>query len=131
MPKFNVELAEKVLDHIAHNPMSHYQGSWLNECGTMACIAGHAMLASGEYVRHELEGGTVILREKSTGRAAGPYLDGQRLLGLDDDQARGIFMDMDEDDALGKLRYLVDEARGRHHHHPPFPTTPTIQGENA
>ena len=47
------DLAEKVLEHITAHPDAHFQASWisrgsdepvdLNECGTVACLAGWAV----------------------------------------------------------------------------------------
>lgn len=115
----NVELAEKVLTHLHEYPEAHYQGAWLNECGTTACIAGHAMLASGEYVRQQNDHGNWRLVDKETGYAEPPSLIGARLLGLDEEIAGNIFFDMDEASAIAKLQHLVDEAKHNHQHHNP------------
>ena len=121
----NIELAEKVLSHIEHDPDSHYQGSWINECGTTACIAGHAMLASGQYVRRQSEYSELVhLVHKDTGKLAEPVIDGARLLGLTSDDATNIFMEMDEDVAIRKLRNKITEAKHA------AASTPT-DGDNA
>lgn len=119
-PTLNIELAEKVLSHIEHDPDSHYQGSWINDCGTTACIAGHAMLASGEFVR-KLDVGILgdryaRLVHRDTGEYPEPVIEGARLLGLNGSQATSIFMEMEEDQAIAKLRRLVDQAKRRQHH---------------
>lgn len=41
----NIELLDKVLDHIEKNPESWNQRAW--RCGTTYCFAGHAALLSG------------------------------------------------------------------------------------
>lgn len=41
----NIELLDKVLDHIEKNPESWNQSAW--RCGTTYCFAGHAALLSG------------------------------------------------------------------------------------
>lgn len=115
----NVQLAEKVLAKIHEHPEMHYQGTWLeSECGTTACIAGHAMLASGEYVRQQDEYGSWLLVDKETGVKPSPSVAGARLLGLDDAIAMNIFMEMDESSAIHKLQHLVDEAKHSRHHTP-------------
>lgn len=43
----NVELLERVMQHITDHPEQHDQVAWLNECGTAACFAGWACLLSG------------------------------------------------------------------------------------
>ena len=115
----NVPLAEKVLAMIDAHPEMHDQNWWLEpECGTTACIAGHAMLASGEYVRKPVgpndnwrfvgtESGQI--EENCSG-------EGARLLGLDHGIAYGIFMEMDEAAAIGKLRDLVHQAKHEAQH---------------
>lgn len=116
-PTLNVELAEKVLSHIEGDPDSHYQGSWINDCGTTACIAGHAMLASGEYIRELDENGKYArLIHRVTRQQSEPLIAAKDLLGLDGFQAQSIFMEMEEDQAIAKLRYLVDEAKRAQHH---------------
>lgn len=116
----NVELAEKVLAKIHEHPEMHYQGTWIDEeCGTTACIAGHAMLASGEYVRQQNEEGWWQYVDKKTGEVPSAAETGARLLGLDPRAAKRIFMDMDEPSAISRLQYLVDEAKNDHQHHNP------------
>jgi hypothetical protein len=43
----NVELLEKIKAHILANPHSIDMRNWSGECGTVACIAGHACLFAG------------------------------------------------------------------------------------
>lgn len=116
----NVQLAEKVLAKIHTHPEWHYQGTWIDqECGTTACIAGHAMLASGEYVREQDENGNWRFVDKATGHVPSPDQSGARLLGLDIDIAMNIFLDTSERSAIHKLQRLVDEAKHNHQHHTP------------
>lgn len=116
----NVQLAEKVLAKIHAHPEMHYQGTWIDtECGTTACIAGHAMLASGEYVRQQNGNGNWFLVDKATGHVSRPAETGARLLGLDPDVAMNIFLDTSEHSAIHKLQRLVNEAKRSHQHHTP------------
>lgn len=116
----NVQLAEKVLAKIHAHPEMHYQGTWIDEeCGTTACIAGHAMLASGEYVREQDEDGIWRFVNKKTGVRPDYRATGARLLGIDHDASINIFMDTDNSRAIHKLQSLVDEAKHNHLHHIP------------
>jgi hypothetical protein len=51
----NAELAYRVLDHIDAHPQNWEQGRWIGqeECGTVACFAGWAVLLSDLPVRDE------------------------------------------------------------------------------
>lgn len=115
----NVPLAEKVLAMIDAHPEKHDQEYWLDPvCGTTACIAGHAMLASGEYVRKQAG---PERRWRFVGTESGQIEEncsgeGARLLGLDHDIAYGIFLDMDEARAVERLRNLVHQAKHEAQH---------------
>lgn len=43
----NEVLIDKVLTYLKEHPKEWEQGSWVTDCGTQACFAGHAMLLSG------------------------------------------------------------------------------------
>jgi hypothetical protein len=49
MPKRNLELIDKVWQHIQDHPEQHQQSAWIDigSCGTAACFAGHTLLMSG------------------------------------------------------------------------------------
>lgn len=48
----NTELMKQVRDQIFLFPETHNQETFISECGTTQCMAGHAMLLSGEYMQH-------------------------------------------------------------------------------
>lgn len=45
----NIELLNKVMEHIEGHPEEHYQGTWARrtDCGTAYCFAGHAVVICG------------------------------------------------------------------------------------
>ncbi|MBO0676755.1 hypothetical protein JRC04_04685 [Mycolicibacterium sp. S2-37] len=51
----NVELLERVMQHILDHPEQHFQGSWITSCGTAACFAGWAAMFSGMSAREVYE----------------------------------------------------------------------------
>ncbi len=78
-----IKLAEDVLQHIKDNPKQWFQQDWIhqNECGTVACFAGHACLMSG---------GTLENYKGLVGLARVPR-EAIKLLGLADEEADVLF----------------------------------------
>lgn len=109
----NAELGRKVLDQIDARPETLYMGAWGYgscepgeewACGTVACLAGHAMLAAGYSLRRHLyyrPDGTRVNDE--AGEAA-------VLLGFRDGEAR-VFHDMAGGPA--RFREMVEKAEKR------------------
>jgi hypothetical protein len=58
----NIELLQKTLAHIEAHPETWDQELWVNDCGTTACFAGHAVQLAGyelisytDYLSSEIE----------------------------------------------------------------------------
>lgn len=110
----NLALAEAVLAHLEEHPGEHDQSMWGKDtpCGTIACIAGRAMLLTpgysftdGIFYHH----GHIVSDE---GREA------FRLLGLTDDEYYGTGAEPTlfggtNAEALGRLRHVVEAERSR------------------
>lgn len=116
----NAKLAEKVLDQIELYPETHDQHQWIEDgwasdkftpadfqalckngldCGTTACIAGHASLLAKNAQHHaQVDNGTVYVNWERAGQVA---------LGLSDDEACWLFYEMNNDEAIYKLRGLA------------------------
>lgn len=115
----NTELGRKIIDIIDTEPERFEMGHWgeVTECGTTACIAGHAMLLSGYtynvvHDRYERPSGTVVLHEAR---------EAAKLLGMDEAEpfypaADGNVMAMLWYDMKGgpdRFRKLVEESEGQ------------------
>lgn len=112
----NIPLARKVLEHIEAHPEEHAQAHFAskNECGTTACIAGHALLLSGAYRIDNFDGDEFDFFEASTGKLVLPSDTAQGLLGLTHDQREELFFALqDKDEALEYLRNLITDAERR------------------
>lgn len=111
-------LGRKVLDYVtAHRDEFDMKvfGIRGTACGTVACLAGHAMLLSG-YSLAEAGGGYPFSRPDGT-----PVFDeaseATRLLALTDEEYYGdwqepatLFGPQNDDYAIGRLRSLVEAA---------------------
>lgn len=106
----NAVIGRKVLDRIDAEPKSLNMETWgrQGECGTVACLAGHTMLAAG----YSLSAGMYY--------AAGRYVmseakEAAGILGLTDAVTDGchLFHQQDRDAALDAFRKAVEEAEGR------------------
>lgn len=88
-PVRNVELLERVMQHIQDHPEQHNQREWIeNDCGTAACFAGWAVQFSDMQAVQTLTYG--VFRDAagglySTGEAA------ERVLGLTFEEALALF----------------------------------------
>ena len=86
----NVELLERTMQFIDDHPERHDQRSYgyRKKCGTFACFAGWACVLSGGVTwtkQHDGSKRLIQVRDLPTSLAA------QRLLGLDDREARALF----------------------------------------
>ncbi|MET7774082.1 hypothetical protein [Nocardia sp. NPDC005366] len=105
-PVLNLELAQAVLRALHAKPHLHHARLWRRECveGTAYNVAGWTVtLAGAEWT----ENGELV-RYKGRVRAV-PML-AQELLGLPHAQARRLFYQCDEDQAVGLLADLVAHA---------------------
>ncbi len=109
----NVQLGRKVLDYVTEHPkqfnMSTYGQTW--SCGTVACLAGHAMLLAG----YEMNRGGTYYRpdgsvvECESGEAAA-------LLGLSEEERFPpdeftIFSGhLSNNTAINRFREIVEKA---------------------
>jgi hypothetical protein len=104
----NAELGRTVLDTIDANPESFDMHIWGTSkdpwCGTVACLAGHIMLASGYRLNgtkfHRPDGDWVINEGK----------EAAHLIGLTG-YSRDLWTDYGY--GLDRFRKLVEEAEGR------------------
>lgn len=109
-------LAKKVLEKITQEPQWFNMNHWFdkcevvvdgrNRCGTTACLAGWAMLLSGEF-KLDYYGEPILTN-------TGSYEEnGARLLGLPIEEVRdpgGNLFYSDEYEAIDRLRELIAEA---------------------
>jgi hypothetical protein len=117
----NVPLLRKTLAHIEANPDQWDQSSWINECGTAFCFAGHAVrLHGGRIVESNDDEAYVVppLGEeikdtggwwvREVGGTPAVYIQeyAQELLGLDYQQGQRLF---DALNYLHDLRRIVAE----------------------
>ena len=116
----NTELGRKVLDHVTVHRDQFDMGIWGEpdtECGTVACLAGWAMLLSGYRLGYGRKG-SYFARPDGT-----PIPDGTdgdeaaRLLDLSCEERYGsgedecsLFTAPDDDIAIERFRALVDAA---------------------
>jgi hypothetical protein len=101
-PTPNLDLLDRVMDHIDRHPEEWNQENWF--CGTAACFAGHAVLMDGWEVVHE-DGGMI---EKG-GEQSPVELVAQRLLDLTDDQMNRLFIGCN---TLDDLHSMVKQIHG-------------------
>jgi len=107
----NQEKVKAVLDAILEHPELHDQNNWARKtsCGTVMCIAGWTCHLEG--LEFEWEGYTILPENHADVLAeSGDIIPdaAQRLLGLSDVEARNLFYELDEDEALRKLKHLAD-----------------------
>lgn len=86
----NIALLKKVRDYIAKYPEKYEQGEW---CGTRCCIAGHAIVISGAFRRHEISHPADNLYLLFLERLDRPTFmsSGAKILGLTQVQAHRLF----------------------------------------
>lgn len=94
-------LAKKVLHQITSEPETFSMASFFGRCGTTACIAGWALILSGEFERNERG---YLDYEGYTG------IHGARLLGLPTEEAGTLFYLPNKKDAIARLRELISEV---------------------
>lgn len=112
-------LGREVLDQADAHPDSFDMGGWAyasprSECGTVACLAGWAMLKRG-YTYHQSGAGVVAFYRPDGSFVSYIADEAEYLLGMADDDVYGggrpIWHDMD--DGLDRFRKLVEEAEGQ------------------
>lgn len=113
----NIELAKKVVAYIEAHPDEHDQGDfvtkdWDNACGTTACIAGHAMLLSGQYtIAMNEDHWPRLVEAKSHIRALMLADRAEDLLDITMYEREKLFFELqDNDEALAYLKELIDNA---------------------
>lgn len=114
MTAVNVPLLRKVLEHITEHPDEHDQGVWAvtTPCGTVACLAGHAVAMSGGEFVWQYPVPAEVRQFGATQSASFVAETGrpvshvaQQLLGLSDEEAGDLF----HAENLDELWLLVDE----------------------
>lgn len=118
----NVELMQKVLDHITAHPKEWNQASWANRwsCGTSFCFAGHAANMTGHNFIWDFDGGAIAVEVEAGTRAfeveratrasevegnVAIALAAREELGLTVQQAAVLF---NGDNSLAELYYLAN-----------------------
>lgn len=104
-------LGRKLLDYATEHPELLDRRTWgspVPQVGIFACLAGRALLLSGEYTltgheRFAGEDGNAVPVSAIPGIA-------QELLGLTEDEARTLFADQPEGVAVAWLREFVENA---------------------
>lgn len=122
------DLAVKVIEQVTKHPETHVQSTWIDSCGTTACIAGWAVALNrqdGEDVFHtkqriaaELrpvdalgrvisgESGSLLNWSEAGAALFGFFHSGSRE--VDEVAADRIFMCMDETEAVRRLASRFD-----------------------
>lgn len=102
----NVELMNKVIARIEAHPESFSMVDYIKttDCGTVACVAGHALLLSGYYVD---EHGHLFNPHATFGSFFNTAAD---LLDLSDDEAQFLFYNFDIKNAED-LKRVVQEMQ--------------------
>lgn len=123
----NRPLVEQIITQLIDHPEQHDQAEYglITACGTQHCIGGWAVVLSGyepdwTYLEEdELEamwaerGVTAVASYASDPTLGGGSIDklAQKLLGLTDTQAAGLFYDFgDTEHMVGRLKDLLNEA---------------------
>lgn len=124
----NEELIDKVLTYLKDHPKEWFQDSWVTDCGTQACFAGHAMLLSGYSVDYatvhwgdEVEEGhdcdyneckkIAYFVDPSGYRVRSEDLEANRLLGLTEDEGDQIYYR--QFSSVEDLRQHLNEIKSR------------------
>jgi hypothetical protein len=87
MTTLNIALLNKTLNAIVADPESWHQRDFL--CGTQMCLAGHALIQSGQFtIKAKM---FVRVDDVDDFHAVDPETDGAALLGLTGEQADHVF----------------------------------------
>lgn len=115
----NVELLERVMQHIDDHPEQHDQAAWINECGTAACFAGWAVMFTGGKLSRDGVFVTVVGESDCVSRAAGRRLgisavEGDVLFDASNtrDMLRLMVKDLVNGDELRTTDDYLNEAHG-------------------
>jgi len=128
----NAKLGRAILDHVTGNPANFDMNTWgdLTECGTVACLAGHTLILSGEYelVPYTTLAGEFIhvfrrVRDRQIVQPIQVSDLAQDLLGIDgdaiwhevpgNDDGLHLFDQQPAADAIAWFRRLVEQAEAR------------------
>ena len=116
MTTFNHALADEIIGIITANPEQHDQNVWINECGTTRCIAGWAVtLTSNDLVYSEAEcacGCEIAYctgwHHENSNSDVDFMAEGMDALGLTLDQARKLFLSVNNEDAVSILKDIAN-----------------------
>lgn len=105
--------AKVIYDYLVANPQEHNQRSYgrKTSCGTTMCIAGKAIIEfRPDLVKWEDLGGGIFSLESWLQDANGRDIDvvAGELLGLNSEEACGVFMNMNEGRALAALLKIAN-----------------------
>ena len=105
------ELAEKILITILKNPEMHDQSEWGlgDECGTTACVCGHAAIINGDAEYRPEDDEKLKLKLKDLSRYVNWEEYGKQALGLKENDSYRLFYKCSNAQAVEALAYL---ARG-------------------
>ena len=112
--KRNVDLLQKVMQHIIDHPEQHEQMVFISDCGTAACFAGWAGLFSGMTAKQV--------------DSAYMWHQGANLLGLTKDEAHALF---DSDNSRPMLELMVKDLVNGDELHSPGYYYMTVSGFRA
>ncbi len=106
----DAELAKLVLKQIENDPALFDMKEWgkQTDCGTVACIAGHTLLASGYQFR-------VVYHRRGyyfhpvSGGPAHCHSEARDLLGLSCEEAENLFFMKDNAAAIARFRELIEQ----------------------
>lgn len=116
----NLELAKLVWKQVTEFPETFYMGCWAGEredCGTVACLAGHTMLLSGYSLREDARQGMPsemrFIRPDGS-RVGNPETEGIALLELTREEYAGEgwpHLFYDTVNGLSRFRRLIERAQ--------------------
>lgn len=109
----NTELARLVLKQIENDPALFDMREWgiQTPCGTVACIAGHTLLASGYgFAPSSGLGSRGFFVHPVSGEAVSPRYEARDLLGLSHDEAGRLFFIYDNAAAIARFRELIEQS---------------------
>ena len=112
----DIPMLRKVMEYIENNPRSWDQESFVSHCGTTFCLAGHALILSGEYkIAHNMR--VSPLGDKwaefvrvSDGESVDPQVEATKILGLSPAAGRKLFHTFTSDPSV--LRSTIEEVVG-------------------
>jgi hypothetical protein len=111
----DTQLANDVREAVIMNPDSHEQAYYgqVTDCGTTACLAGHAMLLSGYTLRRGrcarccCAGSSAEFLRPNGSVVDYEFREARQLLGLTSEEADELFWCLNNSEAIDRLEGLI------------------------